>query len=158
VLPYDPEERVAYLTQTTLATDETAEIVDALRSRYPSIVGPHADDICYATQNRQDAVRSLAAMCELVLVVGSANSSNAARLVEVARREGRRAQLVEDASELRLDWLEGTTRVGLTAGASAPETLVDEVLDALRALGPITVDEHRTTQETVRFSLPQQVR
>ena len=158
VLPYGPDDRVAYLTQTTLATDETAEIVDALRSRYPSVVGPHANDICYATQNRQDAVRSLAALCDLVLVVGSANSSNAARLVEVARREGRRAELVEDDSELRLGWFDGARRIGLTAGASAPESLVDQVLDALGTLGPITIDEHRTTEETVRFSLPQQVR
>ena len=151
-------DRVAYLTQTTLATDETSVIVDALRARFPQIVGPHSDDICYATQNRQDAVRALAQECELVLVVGSPNSSNASRLVEVARREGSRAELVEDESDLRLGWLHGTRSIGLTAGASAPELLVQRVLDALRSFGPVTVREHRTTEETVRFSLPQQVR
>ena len=157
-LDFGPDDQVAFLTQTTLATDETSVIVDALRARFPQIVGPHSDDICYATQNRQDAVRSLARQCELVLVVGSPNSSNAARLVEVARREGSRAELVEDESDLRLAWLDGTRSIGLTAGASAPEILVQRVLDALRPLGSVTVREHRTTEETVRFSLPQQVR
>jgi 4-hydroxy-3-methylbut-2-enyl diphosphate reductase len=157
-LPFEADERIAFLTQTTLATDETRAVVDALRARYPMVAGPHADDICYATQNRQDAVRALAGQCDLVLVVGSANSSNTARLVEVARRTGCRAELLEDASELRLEWLASARRVGLTAGASAPESLVQQTLDALRLLGPVTVDEHRTTEETVRFSLPQQVR
>ena len=149
---------VAYLTQTTLATDETAEIVGALRRRYPGLVGPSSDDICYATQNRQDAVRAMAGQCDLVLVVGSANSSNTARLVEVARREGARAELVEDARQLRLDWLDGAGTVGLTAGASVPEVLVQEVIDALGRLGRLDVDEHRTTEESVRFALPLQVR
>jgi 4-hydroxy-3-methylbut-2-enyl diphosphate reductase len=157
-LDFDPDRHVAYLTQTTLATDETRQIVDALRARFPTLTGPHADDICYATQNRQDAVRSLAGRCDLMLVVGSANSSNATRLVEVAQREGCRAELVEDASAFRLAWLDGVRTIGLTAGASTPETLVQQVLDTLRALGTARVDEHRTTQETVRFSLPQQVR
>ncbi len=150
--------RVAYLTQTTLATDETAEVIDALRARFPDIVGPSADDICYATQNRQEAVREIAHDCDLLLVVGSQNSSNTARLVEVARREGCKAELVEDASQLRLAWLEGAGTIGLTAGASAPESLVTEVVQALSSLGPIEIDERRTTQETVRFSLPLQVR
>ena len=149
---------VAYLTQTTLATDETAEIVDALRSKFPGLVGPSADDICYATQNRQDAVRAIASECDLLLVVGSANSSNTARLVEVARREGCRAELVEDAGQLRLSWLDGVATVGITAGASAPESLVADVVRALSALGPIDVDERRTTSESVRFALPPQVR
>ncbi|HLW45094.1 MAG TPA: 4-hydroxy-3-methylbut-2-enyl diphosphate reductase [Acidimicrobiales bacterium] len=149
---------VAYLTQTTLATDETAEVIAALRRRFPDVVGPSADDICYATQNRQDAVRAIARDCDLMLVVGSANSSNTARLVEVAQREGCRAELVEDAGQLRLSWLHGASTVGVTAGASAPESLVTEVVQALSALGPIEVDERRTTQETVRFALPQQVR
>jgi len=157
-LTFGPDEPVAYLTQTTLATDETAEIVAALQRRYPHVVGPHADDICYATQNRQDAVRALAPSCDLVLVVGSSNSSNTARLVEVARRAGCRAELVEDGSEVRLEWLDGVRRVGLTAGASAPDALVHQVVDALRALGPVEVAEHRTTEEHVRFSLPVQVR
>ncbi len=158
VLPFGPDERLAFLTQTTLATDETRAIVEALRARYPAIVGPHGDDICYATQNRQDAVRALALRCDLVLVVGSPNSSNTSRLVEVARREGCRSELLEDASELQLDWLDGARVVGVTAGASAPESLVRQVLDALAPLGAHTVGESRTTEETVRFSLPQQVR
>jgi 4-hydroxy-3-methylbut-2-enyl diphosphate reductase len=157
-LDFGSDDRVAYLTQTTLATDETREVVDALRARFPAVVAPHSDDICYATQNRQDAVRSLAHRCDLMLVVGSPNSSNTARLVEVARREGCRAELVEDASEIRLGWLAGVRTIGLTAGASAPEVLVQQVLDALRPLGVTRVDEHRTTEETVHFSLPQQVR
>ena len=149
---------LAYLTQTTLATDETAEIIDALRDRFPALVGPSADDICYATQNRQDAVRAMAGRCDTLLVVGSSNSSNTARLVEVARREGCPAHLVEDVSALQLAWLDGATTVGLTAGASAPESLVQEVVDALSGLGPITVHEVRTTDETARFTLPAQVR
>jgi len=157
-LAFSADEPMAYLTQTTLATDETAEMVSALRARFPRIVGPSADDICYASQNRQDAVRALARDCDLLLVVGSANSSNTARLVEVARREGCRAELIEDATELRLSWLFGAATIGLTAGASVPDTLVHEVVDALATLGPIGVDERRTTKETVRFALPQQVR
>jgi 4-hydroxy-3-methylbut-2-enyl diphosphate reductase len=157
-LSFGPDEPVAYLTQTTLATDETAEVVSALRERFPAIVGPSADDICYATQNRQDAVRALAQDCDLVLVVGSANSSNTARLAEVARREGCRAELIEDAGELRLGWLFGADTIGLTAGASAPESLVREVVEALETLGPVGVEERRTTEESVRFALPQQVR
>ena len=149
---------VAYLTQTTLATDETAQVVGALRRRFPDVVGPSSDDICYATQNRQDAVRAIARECDLLLVVGSANSSNTARLVEVARREGCRAELVEDAGQLRLSWLDGAATVGVTAGASAPESLVTELVRALSALGPVDVDERRTTTETVRFALPPQVR
>jgi 4-hydroxy-3-methylbut-2-enyl diphosphate reductase len=157
-LPIDGDRPMAYLTQTTLATDETAAVVDALHDRFPAIVGPSADDICYATQNRQDAVRAMAADCDLVLVVGSANSSNTARLVEVARREGSRAELVEDAAQLEPSWLDDVSTVGLTAGASAPEVLVQEVIDALGRLRPVTVEERRTTEETVRFALPMQVR
>ncbi|MGH9082955.1 MAG: 4-hydroxy-3-methylbut-2-enyl diphosphate reductase, partial [Acidimicrobiales bacterium] len=157
-LPVPEGRPVAYLTQTTLATDETAGIVGALRRRFPDLAGPGADDICYATQNRQDAVRAVAGQCDLVLVVGSANSSNTARLVEVARREGARAELVEDAGQLRLSWLDGAGTVGLTAGASAPEVLVQEVIDALGHLGRVDVDERRTVEESVRFSLPLQVR
>jgi 4-hydroxy-3-methylbut-2-enyl diphosphate reductase len=149
---------MVYLTQTTLATDETAEIVTALRHRFPQISAPPADDICYATQNRQDAVRQIAHRCDLVLVVGSANSSNTARLVEVAEREGCRAELIEDASELELGWLAGVGSIGLTAGASAPDVLVQEVIDNLRSLGPVRLSEERTREETVRFALPTQVR
>ncbi len=157
-LPYDDDTPVAYLTQTTLAVDETAEVVEALKGRFGAIVGPSANDICYASQNRQDAVRSLAGDCDLMLVVGSANSSNTQRLVEVARREGCRAELVEDAAHLDLRWLAGARVVGVTAGASAPESLVQELVETLSGLGPAVVAEHRTVEETVHFSLPQQVR
>ncbi|MDA8268775.1 MAG: 4-hydroxy-3-methylbut-2-enyl diphosphate reductase [Actinomycetota bacterium] len=152
------DEPLAYLTQTTLAVDETVTVIDALRRRFPDIVGPAADDICYATQNRQDAVRSMAAGCDLVLVVGSDNSSNSQRLVEVARRQGCRAELVEDETELRLDWLAGVTCIGVTAGASAPEVIVRRLVDVLSCLGSVSVSEHRTAEERVHFALPPQVR
>jgi 4-hydroxy-3-methylbut-2-enyl diphosphate reductase len=132
--------------------------VEALRRRFPQITAPPANDICYATQNRQDAVRQIAHRCDLMLVVGSANSSNSARLVEVALREGCRAELIEDVSQLELGWLAGVTSVGLTAGASAPDLLVQEVLDTLALLGPVRLSEERTAEESVRFSLPTQVR
>jgi 4-hydroxy-3-methylbut-2-enyl diphosphate reductase len=149
---------VAYLTQTTLATDETAAIVDALRQRYPDITGPATDDICYATQNRQDAVRSIARRCDLLLVVGSSNSSNTARLVEVAQREGCRAELLEDASQLELSWLSGARTIGVTAGASVPDSLVGGVVNSLASLGPVHLSEERIVQETVHFALPTRVR
>ncbi|HEX4243923.1 MAG TPA: 4-hydroxy-3-methylbut-2-enyl diphosphate reductase, partial [Acidimicrobiales bacterium] len=157
-LDIDPGAEVAYLTQTTLATDETAEIVAALRDRFPDLHGPNSNDICYATQNRQDAVRGMVDRCDLLLVVGSANSSNTARLVEVARREGCRAQLIEDETQLRLSWFDGVATVGITAGASAPEFLVQRVIDSLSDLGPVAVTEQRTTDESAHFSLPQAVR
>jgi 4-hydroxy-3-methylbut-2-enyl diphosphate reductase len=153
----DPE-RVAYLTQTTLAIDETAGVIEALRERFPAIVGPASDDICYATQNRQDAVRALAADCDVVLVVGSANSSNSRRLVEVAERAGSTARLVEDAGDLPPALLVGARRVGVTAGASAPETLVEEVVAALDGLGGVTVAERTVATEDVYFRLPPQIR
>jgi 4-hydroxy-3-methylbut-2-enyl diphosphate reductase len=149
---------VAYLTQTTLATDETAAIVAALRDRYPEITAPATDDICYATQNRQDAVRSIARRCDLMLVVGSSNSSNTARLVEVAQREGCRAELLEDASHLELSWLSGARTIGVTAGASVPESLVGGVVNSLASLGPVHLSEERIVQETVHFALPTRVR
>jgi 4-hydroxy-3-methylbut-2-en-1-yl diphosphate reductase len=157
-LHFEPGAKVAYLTQTTLATDETATIVDALQDRFPDLRGPNSHDICYATQNRQDAVRAMAGRCDLLLVVGSSNSSNTARLVEVARRHGCRAELIEDETQLRLAWFDGVSTVGVTAGASAPEFLVQRVVTALGHLGPMQVEEHRTTEETAHFSLPQQVR
>jgi 4-hydroxy-3-methylbut-2-enyl diphosphate reductase len=153
-LEVDDPERVAYLTQTTLAVDETDEIVDALRARFPRLTGPHTSDICYATQNRQDAVKALAATSDLVLVVGSANSSNSKRLVEVAERHGAPAHLIDDEASIEPEWLAGRRTVGLTAGASAPEALVQRVLLALRALGPAEVSEQETTRETVRFKVP----
>ncbi len=157
-LPLVDDTPVAYLTQTTLAIDETAEVVAALQRRFTDLVGPAADDICYATQNRQDAVRAIASDCDLVLVVGSANSSNTQRLVEVARRSGCRAELVEDVSELQLGWLTDATVVGVTAGASAPDVLVRQVVAAVGTVGPTVVEERRTTEERVRFTLPAAVR
>jgi 4-hydroxy-3-methylbut-2-enyl diphosphate reductase len=153
----DPQ-RVAYLTQTTLAVDETAEVVDRLRSRFPALIGPKASDICYATQNRQDAVRALAADCDLVLVVGSTNSSNSRRLVEVAERAGCAALLVEDASEIPPELLIDVERVGVTAGASAPEPLVEGVVRALDGLGGATLSERTVATEDVHFKLPVELR
>jgi 4-hydroxy-3-methylbut-2-en-1-yl diphosphate reductase len=152
----DPE-RVAYLTQTTLAIDETAGVVEALRRRFPALVGPASSDICYATQNRQDAVRALAADCDVVVVVGSRNSSNSRRLVEVAERAGCRAALVEDGTDIRPELLIGSRRVGLTAGASAPDSLVDGVVSALDGLGGVTVSEREVAREEVHFKLPPEV-
>jgi 4-hydroxy-3-methylbut-2-en-1-yl diphosphate reductase len=157
-LPFSADTPVAYLTQTTLAVDETAGVLEAVKARFGDVVGPSADDICYASQNRQDAVATLAERCQLVLVVGSANSSNAQRLVEVAQRHGSRAHLVDDATQIDLDWLADTDSVGVTAAASTPESLVEELVESLRALGPLEVTEHRTAEESVRFSLPLQVR
>jgi 4-hydroxy-3-methylbut-2-enyl diphosphate reductase len=156
-LALDPD-RVAYLTQTTLAVDETAGVVQALRRRFPALAGPSSDDICYATQNRQDAVRALAAECEIVLVVGSENSSNSKRLVEVSERAGCPARLVGDAGDIRPDWLAGVRRVGLTAGASAPESLVGDVVHALDGLGGVTVSERTVAEEDVHFKLPPRLR
>ncbi|HTU31057.1 MAG TPA: 4-hydroxy-3-methylbut-2-enyl diphosphate reductase [Solirubrobacteraceae bacterium] len=150
--------RVAYLTQTTLAVDETAAVVDALRTRFPDAVGPPSSDICYATQNRQDAVRALAAECDLVLVVGSENSSNSRRLVEVAERAGCDALLVEGAEQIPPAALAGRQRVGLTAGASAPEALVQRVVRALGGLGAVNVSERRVATENMHFKLPPEVR
>jgi 4-hydroxy-3-methylbut-2-enyl diphosphate reductase len=132
--------------------------VSALRSRYPEIAAPASDDICYATQNRQDAVRSIAHRCDLMLVVGSENSSNTARLVEVAEREGCRAVLLEDATQLELGWLSSVRSIGITAGASVPDVLVHDVVGAISSLGPVHLSEERIVQETVHFALPTRVR
>jgi 4-hydroxy-3-methylbut-2-enyl diphosphate reductase len=153
----DPQ-RVAYLSQTTLAVDETDEVVNVLRERFPDAVGPASSDICYATQNRQDAVRALARDCDLILVVGSANSSNSKRLVEVAERSGCRAQLIDDATQIPPAILQGARRIGVTAGASAPEALVEQVLGALRGLGEVTISERNVAIETMQFKLPPEVR
>jgi 4-hydroxy-3-methylbut-2-en-1-yl diphosphate reductase len=152
----DPE-RVAYVTQTTLALDDVAEVVDALRDRFPSLVGPRADDVCYATQNRQDAVRAIADDCDLLLVAGSANSSNSNRLVEVANRAGCAAHLVDDVGDVDLAWLAGASTVGVTAGASAPPWVVDRLIEALAGLGPVEVETRTVAEESVRFSLPEAV-
>jgi 4-hydroxy-3-methylbut-2-en-1-yl diphosphate reductase len=153
-LQIDDPDRVAYLTQTTLAVDETDDVIAALRTRFPRISGPRTSDICYATQNRQDAVKALAASTDVVLVVGSANSSNSRRLVEVAERNGAVAHLIDDEASIEPEWLASAGTVGLTAGASAPEALVQRVLAALRAMGADEVVERPTTNETVRFKVP----
>jgi 4-hydroxy-3-methylbut-2-enyl diphosphate reductase len=150
--------RVSYLTQTTLAVDETADVVAALRQRFPALRGPDSEDICYATTNRQEAVRSAAADADLVLVVGSANSSNSVRLVELSRRQSVPAHLIEDASHVDLSWLVDAATVGVTAGASAPPALVEEVIAVLAGLGPTTVQVHEVTTETIHFALPRKVR
>jgi 4-hydroxy-3-methylbut-2-enyl diphosphate reductase len=152
----DPE-RVAFLTQTTLAVDETGEIVDRLRERFPALRGPASDDICYATSNRQQAVRAIAREADVVLVAGSVTSSNSKRLVEVAEREGARAYLVDDETDIDVAWLEHATTVGITAGASAPERIVHRLVAALASLGPIDVEERTQTIETLRFRLPKEV-
>src|SRR3954447_14775776 len=156
VTPDDPH-NVAYVMQTTLAVDEADSIAARLRQRFPSLVAPRSDDICYATSNRQAAVREIAADSDLVLVVGSANSSNSLRLVEVAMRAGAAAYLVDDAADVQLSWLRGVARVGITAGASAPPYLVDELVHALAALGPTEVLEVRAADENVTFTLPREV-
>jgi 4-hydroxy-3-methylbut-2-enyl diphosphate reductase len=153
----DPD-RAAYVTQTTLALDDVAEVVDVLRERFPALVGPAADDVCYATQNRQDAVRAIAADCDVLLVAGSQNSSNSNRLVEVAARAGCAAHLVDDEGDIDLAWLTGAATVGITAGASAPPWVVDRLVAALRSLGSVDIRTRTVTAETVRFSLPEAVR
>jgi 4-hydroxy-3-methylbut-2-enyl diphosphate reductase len=143
--------------QTTLAADEAEEIAGILRDRFPALSAPRTDDICYATTNRQRAVRAIAREVDLVLVVGSPNSSNSVRLVEVAQREGVPAYLVDDVTEIDLRWLLGTTRVGITAGASAPAHLVDQIVHCLGGLGPIRVSESLLIDEDVTFALPREV-
>jgi 4-hydroxy-3-methylbut-2-enyl diphosphate reductase len=152
----NPDE-LAYVTQTTLSMDDTAQVIDALRARFPNIVGPKKDDICYATQNRQDAVKQLAQHCDLVLVVGSANSSNSNRLRELAARLGADAYLIDGADEIQPQWLEGKQCAGVTAGASAPEVLVQEVIDRLRELTGAEVVESEGEPEHVVFSLPKEL-
>jgi 4-hydroxy-3-methylbut-2-en-1-yl diphosphate reductase len=149
---------VAYLTQTTLSVDETNEIIDVLRERFPTIRGPGREDICYATQNRQDAVKELADQADVVLVIGSPNSSNSRRLVEVARSSGTPAHLIDDESEIDPDWMASARTVGVTSGASAPEWLVERVVDRLCAMGGNAVERVHTIDETLRFSLPAAVR
>ena len=149
----DPS-RVSYLTQTTLAVDETTEIIEALRARFPGLRGPATEDICYATTNRQDALSAIVGESDLVLVVGSANSSNSLRLVELARRHGTPSYLIDDPCEIRPEWVEGVGVVGVTAGASAPLKLVEAVIAALAELGPLTVVEREITREDLHFALP----
>ncbi|MGH2661575.1 MAG: 4-hydroxy-3-methylbut-2-enyl diphosphate reductase [Actinomycetota bacterium] len=153
----DPD-NVSYLSQTTLSVDETNEVIEVLRERFPSIEGPPRDDICYATQNRQEAVKTVAARADVVLVIGSDNSSNSNRLVEVSSSLGANAYLVDDETEIDPAWLEDAETVGVTSGASAPEWLVDRVVQHLRDLGAGEVEEVRVTEEFVEFGLPRGVR
>jgi 4-hydroxy-3-methylbut-2-enyl diphosphate reductase len=152
-MPKDPA-NVAFVTQTTLSVDDTAEIVAALRARFPAIAAPHKEDICYATTNRQEAVKQVAARSEVLLVLGSANSSNSVRLAEVGRRSGARAYLIDDADGLDLAWIAGADVVGVTAGASAPEVLVQGVIDRLSRSFAVSVEEIDAERETVSFKLP----
>jgi 4-hydroxy-3-methylbut-2-en-1-yl diphosphate reductase len=148
--------KIAYLTQTTLSVDDTREVIEALRRKFPRIVGPSRDDICYATQNRQAAVKRLAGDVDVLLVIGATNSSNANRLVEVAKMAGTHAHLINDISEIRPEWLHGAGRVGITAGASTPEMLVSQAVEALKASGVIVREVH-VVEEDVRFALPQEL-
>jgi len=153
----DPD-RLSYVTQTTLSVDDCERIVTALRARFPTVQGPKADDICYATQNRQDAVKFMAPKCDVVIVVGSPNSSNSNRLREVARNLGRDAYLIDNADELKSEWIEGAKRIGVTAGASAPEVLVHEVIMRLQSLGVRRVHELDGIEEHVTFPLPKGIK
>lgn len=157
-LQVDQPENLAYTTQTTLSVDDTRAVIEALRAKYPAIQGPKNDDICYATQNRQDAVRELSAKCDLVLVVGSVNSSNSNRLRELAEREGVEAYLIDGAIEINPAWVQGRRRIGVTAGASAPEVLVRGVIDRLRELGAGHVAELDGEPEDMVFALPKELR
>jgi 4-hydroxy-3-methylbut-2-enyl diphosphate reductase len=148
---------LAFVTQTTLSMDDTAEVIDALRKRFPNIAGPKKEDICYATQNRQDAVKKLVKQCELILVVGSQTSSNSTRLKEIAEKQGLAAYLIDNADEIRREWLGGIKTVGVTAGASAPEVLVEQVVARLREWGGETVNEAPGIREQVVFSLPREL-
>jgi 4-hydroxy-3-methylbut-2-enyl diphosphate reductase len=155
--PDDPG-RVAYLMQTTLSADEASGIVGALLERFPGARGPGSDDICYATTNRQLAVRAIAAESDLVLVAGSANSSNSRRLVETAQRAGTPAYLIDGAEDIELGWLAGASVVGITAGASAPPAVVGQIIDALGGLGTVDVSERMVATESIRFGLPKELR
>ena len=153
----DPD-HVALITQTTLSVDETAEIIGRLRERFPGIVTAKGEDICYATTNRQIAVKQLAKKCDLVLVIGSTNSSNSNRLVEVAREHGAESFLIDNHTQVQEEWLEGTRTVGITSGASAPEELVEDLVQLFRDRGVDDVSELRTVEESVRFMLPKEIR
>jgi 4-hydroxy-3-methylbut-2-en-1-yl diphosphate reductase len=150
-------ENLSFLTQTTLSVDDTAEIVGVLQRRFPSIVGPKGEDICYATSNRQEAVKAIASKCELVLVIGAPNSSNSLRLVEVAARSGAKAHLVQRAEDISMNWFDGVDTLGLTAGASAPEILVREIIDALAAHFDLNEQQVTTAEESIVFKLPREL-
>jgi 4-hydroxy-3-methylbut-2-enyl diphosphate reductase len=156
-LEIDDPDQIAYLTQTTLSVDDTNVVVDELRARFPALAGPSSADICYATQNRQVALKAVARESDLVLVVGSENSSNSVRLVEVSEKEGTPARLIDDHTGLDPAWLAGKRTIGLTAGASAPERLVQQVIDELAGLGTVTVEDRTVAQESIQFNLPKEV-
>jgi 4-hydroxy-3-methylbut-2-enyl diphosphate reductase len=158
VLAVSDPEHIAFVTQTTLSMDDTAAIIDALKVRFPAILGPRKDDICYATQNRQDAVKKLAGQSELVLVVGSPNSSNSNRLREIAEKQGVTAYLIDGPDDIQPDWLQGIDNIGVTAGASAPEVLVEQVIARLKSLGAETAAEASGERETVTFTLPKELK
>jgi 4-hydroxy-3-methylbut-2-enyl diphosphate reductase len=157
-LEVDDPTRIAYISQTTLSVDETRAIINRLRERFPAIVGPRTDDICYATTNRQAAVKQLARQCDLVLVIGSRNSSNSNRLVEVAREEGSESHLIDNEVQVREEWLADKRVVGITSGASAPEELVQRLVQFFQARGTTQVQELEVVQEDVRFMLPKAIR
>jgi 4-hydroxy-3-methylbut-2-enyl diphosphate reductase len=157
-LEVEDSSRIAYLTQTTLSVDETAAIIARLREKFPAITGPRTDDICYATTNRQLAVKQMAEHCDLVLVIGSRNSSNSNRLVDVARAAGADSHLIDNELEVREEWLEGARVVGITSGASAPEELVQRLVDFFSARGTEDVSEFEVLREDVRFMLPKVIR
>ena len=158
VLELKDPENVAYVTQTTLSVDDTARVIDQLRRKFPKIQGPRKDDICYATQNRQDAVKQLAGECDRILVVGSANSSNSNRLRELAERLGVAAYLIDTAEDIEPKWLVGAKSIGVTSGASAPEHLVQEVVQFIKERVTVEVEQLVTREELVEFSLPKALR
>jgi 4-hydroxy-3-methylbut-2-enyl diphosphate reductase len=157
-LEVDDPTKIAYISQTTLSVDETGAIIARLRDKFPHIVGPRTDDICYATTNRQAAVKQMAPLCDLVLVIGSRNSSNSNRLVEVAREHGAQSHLIDNETQVDETWLEGVETVGITSGASAPETLVSRLVEYFRERGVTDVSEFEVVQEDVRFMLPKTIR
>jgi 4-hydroxy-3-methylbut-2-enyl diphosphate reductase len=157
-LEVDDPDRVAYISQTTLSVDETQDIIERLKQKFPNIVGPRTDDICYATTNRQLAVKQMAGECDLVLVIGSRNSSNSNRLVEVARYHGSESYLIDNESQVEEKWLEGKRVVGITSGASAPENLVQRLVEFFKARGVTDISEFHVVQEDVRFMLPKHIR
>jgi len=157
-LVVDDPTKIAYISQTTLSVDETGAIIARLRDKFPHIVGPRTDDICYATTNRQAAVKQMAPLCDLVLVIGSRNSSNSNRLVEVAREHGAQSHLIDNESQVQEEWLEGVETVGITSGASAPEELVSRLVEFFRERGVTDVSEFEVVQEDVRFMLPKTIR
>ena len=156
-LDFPADTPLSYLSQTTLSVDDTAAMIDAITTRFPEVVAPKAEDICYATSNRQAAVKEIAPLCQLVLVIGAPNSSNSLRLVEVAERSGATARLIQRADEIDAEWLSGVDTLGLTAGASAPEALVEEVLARLRTLRTVETEEVVTARERITFKLPRQL-